>query len=285
MPICISALNCNFVVWNQCCDLQNGITSHTFNIVIWKRDQSSSVPCNPSPANNLLLTTHIQSQWISGHNPSADGIHRVSFISGRNPSPSAPHLQQQFFSSCDSSPAGIHLQLYTNSGRDLCGFEQFVSTWCKMALVWAAFRDCSCRCVSPLPVLFNNLHNVHLQCKNGSHWLIIASSIRPYGMGCFKSKSKFMMQPCSTSSYSMQLQEYTSTPFNSTPLTCNPPIWQSVAGLKVDWTVSWQMQQECLCLGFSEYLHQIAIYCWDNDDSSIIWRHHVCRCAGSICKL
>jgi len=72
------------------------------------------------------------------------------------------------------------------------------------------------------------------------------------------------------------------TPFNSTPLNCNPPIWQIVACLQVDCIVNRPTRRECLRLGCAEYVYEFSVHGWDK--SSIICRHHLCHCAGSICK-
>jgi len=42
------------------------------------------------------------------------------------------------------------------------------------------------------------------------------------------------------------------------------------------------MWWECVLLGIADILHEVSIYGWDV--SSVIFRHHLCRCASSICK-
>jgi hypothetical protein len=51
-----------------------------------------SISCHPLPVIHLRSSIHIQSRSNSGHNPSPDGIHLFSSISGRNPSLAAIHL-------------------------------------------------------------------------------------------------------------------------------------------------------------------------------------------------
>ena len=111
---------------------------HPYRVAIHIRPRSTSGR-DPSLVNHLLSSIHILSRSISGHDPSPDGIHLLSSISGRNPSLAAIHLW----------PRSIWLQ-------------PFVSTRCVIALVWAAFRDCSCSSVSSLKVIVTDLHNVRL---------------------------------------------------------------------------------------------------------------------------
>jgi len=131
----------------------------------------SSVSRDPSPVIDLLSSIHILSRSISGHDPSPDGIHLLLSISGRNQSLAAIHLW----------PRSIWL-------------HPLISTRCVIALVQAAFRDCSCSSVSPLKVIFTDLHNFRLPLTLHRSLIIhpltycpsdenAHSSIRPYGMG------------------------------------------------------------------------------------------------------
>ena len=71
------------------------------------------------------------------------------------------------------------------------------------------------------------------------------------------------------------------TVFNSTPLSCNPPVWHIVGALQVDSMVNWPMRCDCL-QRFAENLHEFSLY--SRDMSSIVCRPPHCCCAGSICK-
>ena len=122
----------------------------------------SFVSRDPSPEIHLL-------SYTSGHPPPV--IHLRSSTSGqpsissRDPFPTTIHLGTGFIS-CHPSPAAIHLWPQSIWSRSIWSrsiwLQSFVSTRGDIALVWAAFRDCSCSSVSPLKVIFTNLHNVHL---------------------------------------------------------------------------------------------------------------------------
>ena len=45
---------------------------------------------------------------------------------------------------------------------------------------------------------------------------------------------------------------FNSTPFNSSPINCNHPIWHIVAILQIDHFVNCPVWQECLCVGFAK---------------------------------
>jgi len=148
-------------------NLEKGITSYNLNIFMKMKEIDchlfpvihllSSISCHPSPViHPYQVAMHIMPWSISGRDPSLVNHLWPLSISGRYPSPAAIHLRQQSISSCNPSPAAIHFWLWCSS------FQPFVSTVWIIALVWAAFCDCSCSSVSPLKVIFTNLHNVCL---------------------------------------------------------------------------------------------------------------------------
>jgi len=59
---------------------------------------------------------------------------------------------------------------------------------------------------------------------------------------------------------------------NELRLVVNPPIWQCVARVQVNFVIGWPIQGKSLHLGFTENLHKIHVYCQDIS-STISWHY------------
>jgi len=79
MCICISPHDFNFLVWNQCRDLANCISSQNLNLFLTRM----AIDCHLSPVIHLRSSIDILSRSISGQDPSCEGIHLLSSISCR----------------------------------------------------------------------------------------------------------------------------------------------------------------------------------------------------------
>ena len=95
------------------CDLEQGITSHNFNIFIYEGDQSSSVSCDLSTVMDLLQSTSSHPPPI--HDPDLVTIHilpqSISFLALSV----VIHLWPQSVSGHDSSQAVIYLVITYHS--------------------------------------------------------------------------------------------------------------------------------------------------------------------------
>jgi len=118
-----------------------------------KNDRLSFICRDPSPEICLLSSTSCHLS-MSGCDPYPAIIHfQMGSITGHL-SLAAILLRPWSLSASNPSLAAIHLRLWSS------WFQPFVSTLCKIALIWAAFCDFSWSSASPLKVIGTELHNV-----------------------------------------------------------------------------------------------------------------------------
>jgi len=146
----ISVFYCSFVVSNQTHHLRYHVNLPNLEIFICGK----GIDCHPAPVIHLLRSISCHPLLVIHLYPVAIHIRRW-WIPRGNPSP-VMHFWQQSHSGHNQSLAAIHFR--PSSLR----LHPFLSTLSIIVCIWAAFRDCFRRSVSPLKIIYTNLHNIRL---------------------------------------------------------------------------------------------------------------------------